>query len=166
MTHTWQLIHLSKSNCLFLVLRWIQNLSIVHHVSDGKDYTNIYIQRDTSALHRRQSCATIENVAITHDKRQLIRELFSRLQLRAHVERWRQDRAEVLVEKRGDTAGPVDCAMLRSPVNVDIFITNAPQTDLRAGFELQHQWWAVKVTVCGALVRSNTVKPLKKASWI
>lgn len=77
--------------------------------------THIYLQGDAPVLHRRQSCATIENVAITHDKRQLIRELFSRLQLRAHVERWRQDRAEVPVEKRGETAGPVDCAMLRSP---------------------------------------------------
>lgn len=78
-------------------------------------------------------------MAITHDKRQLIRELFSRLQLRAHVERRRQDQAEVPVEKRGETAGPLDCAMLRSPVNVDIFITNAPQTNLQAGSELQHQ---------------------------
>lgn len=95
-------------------------------------HTHIYLQRDVSVLHRRQSCATIENRAITHDKRQLIRELFSRLQLRAHVERWRQDRAEVPVEKRGETAGPVDCAMLRSPINVDICITNAPKTDLPA----------------------------------
>lgn len=30
--------------------------------------------------------ATIENVAITHDKRQLIGELFSRLQLLSHAE--------------------------------------------------------------------------------
>lgn len=78
-------------------------------------------------------------MAITHDKRQLIRELFSRLQLRAHVARWRQDQAKVPVEKGRETAGPVDCAMLRSPVNVDIFITNASQTDLQAGLELQHQ---------------------------
>lgn len=116
-------------------------LIIVQHLSDGRDDTNIYIcvyiYRDTSVLHRLQSCA-IENMAITHDKRQLIRELFSRLQLRAHVERWRQDRAEVPLEKRGETAGPLDCAMLSSLVNVDMFITNAPQTDLQVGGKLQH----------------------------
>lgn len=45
------------------------------------------MHRKTRPLQRRQASATIEIVTITHDKRQLIRAPFSRLQLLSHAEK-------------------------------------------------------------------------------
>lgn len=122
-------------------------------------HTHIYLQREPSVLHRRQPCATIENRAITHDKRQLIRELFSRLQLRGSCG---EMEARPSWSTGGEKGRSSRSGWLR---HVEIprkcwYIYHERASNRSAGrirTSSASVWWAVKVAVAQTSVGQNKV---------
>lgn len=145
-TQNWQLIHLSKSNCPFFC-DGPRTHHIVQHLSDGRVEGTAHIYLPTE----KHISAPWTSVLRHHWKRgnyawqKTINKSFSAGCSCGLM--WRDGGKTELKYRWGKgekRAGPVDCAMLRWPVNVGIFISKAP----RKGRNQTSAWmlWVMKRT--------------------
>lgn len=129
-TKTSNHIDLSKN-----MLKIMQSGNFGIYISEEKDSTCQCTKR--RPLHRRQASTTIENVAITHHKRQLIRALFRKLQLLSHAETHGLEEAEVPMWKRGEQGCSREDHFIDEPQaniisSIQDLILNTTERQLRA----------------------------------